>query len=115
MHRLLRPFVLLLLAVFQPSAAQAGWHPSLYLDGGGWWPRRIKVALHHDGKVALEGTPVAIGIGAGPGQAALVGRPAESVRVCDEKGTELMFALCGHDGRPVAEEPAENWRHGTFK
>ena len=93
---------LMLLVPPAPGIA-ADWHGGFYLDGGGWWPRRIKAGVFNESPVDLEGRPVGVAIGNGPGQAALVGHMTESIRICDARGTELLFALYGPGGYPVAD------------
>lgn len=86
-----------------PSAAP--WPESLYLDGGGWWTQRIPVGIVNDGTTALAGWPIVVTIGEEQGQAALVGAQAQSVRVCDDGGAELLFVLRSPDGKDLREGP----------
>ncbi|MFW6171191.1 MAG: glycoside hydrolase domain-containing protein [Planctomycetota bacterium] len=46
----------------------------------------------------LAGHPVGIGIGSDAGEAELVGERVESLRLCSEDGTELLFDVRGSDG-----------------
>jgi hypothetical protein len=99
------PFVLALaLTVIWPSLA-AEWHAALYLDGGGWWRSRIGVRAHNEKDVAVAGEPATIPIGSGPGKAQLAGQIAQSLRVCDAAGREMLFALHGPDGAALAAGP----------
>lgn len=105
-----------------PSDAQE-WHSSLYLGNGGVWRQRIRVTLRNDGDQEAAGTPVALRVGKGDGEADLAGRPASEVRVCDAHGVEMLFAISDPAGRPVTREaipagstltlPAECPAHGT--
>jgi hypothetical protein len=106
--RLLASCVVVLALASLGGAAE--WHPGLYLDGGGWWRSRIRLQVRNDKPLALAGEPVAIDIGQEPGQAALVGQRAEAVRVCDGRGTEMLLAVLGPDGRLIArgEIPASS-------
>jgi hypothetical protein len=88
-----------------PGNATAAWHHPLYLDGGGWWRQRIEVQVSNDRDIALVGHPIELPVGEGPGQLALVGQRAESVRVCSAQGTELLFALYGPDGAALPYGP----------
>ncbi len=96
---------LLLLIPLTATAGEAAWHHPLYLDGGDFWHARIAVTVHSDGEIAAKGEPVAIPVGAAPGEAALAGKRAEAVRVCDAHGTELLFALTAPDGTAITRGP----------
>ncbi len=93
------------LLVFCGSVFPGDWHHPLYLDGGAYWQQRVPVRVHNETEAALVGHPVAVDVGIGAGEAALAGRRAESIRVCDARGTELLFALYGPDGAAVAGGP----------
>jgi len=97
---------ILLLAIFLAApAGSAEWHHPLYLDGGDFWRARIPVTVHNEGDLAVEGDPVAITVGSVPGQAALAGKDAEAIRVCDAAGVEMLFGLTAPDGTPVTRGP----------
>ncbi|MBL7044200.1 MAG: carbohydrate binding domain-containing protein [Pirellulaceae bacterium] len=98
------PLLLLLVAV-APDGFAADWHHPLYLDGGGWWQKRIPVHVQNQTDVALAGRPVLLEIGDETGQAALVGSRSDAIRVCDAQGIEMLFALYGPDGDAVIEGP----------
>jgi len=76
----------------------AEWHDSLYLSGSDYWRGRIAVTVHNDADQPVEGQPVAVPLGPGQGQADLVGTRVREVRVCDEKGTEMLFGLQDRGG-----------------
>ncbi len=78
------------------------WRASLALDGGGCWRGRIRVVVENAGSRAALGEPVGVPVGKGAGQADLEGQAAEALRVCDAQGTEMLLALEGPDGQPVA-------------
>ncbi|MCR4414409.1 MAG: hypothetical protein NUV77_18475, partial [Thermoguttaceae bacterium] len=94
--------IIVLIAADVPAAE---WRQSLALDGGGWWQARIRVVVENAGSRAALGEPVGVPVGKGPGQADLEGQPAEAVRVCDAQGTEMLLALEGPNGQPVARGP----------
>jgi hypothetical protein len=94
----------LALAVAAPARA-IEWHHPLYLDGGGYWRQRIVVTVENDTDRALIGRPGALTVGNAPGAVALVGAQAESVRVCDATGEEMLFALADDSGQPQARGP----------
>lgn len=74
------------------------WHHPLFRDGGGYWRQRIAVTVRNDGEPAMNGRPVALAIGSGPGSAALTGASAESIRVSDPHGEEMLFAITDPQG-----------------
>lgn len=86
-------------------AAEAPWHHPLYLDGGGWWHKRVAVEVTNDGPAALAGFPVSVAVGSADGQIPLAGQRAEAVRVCDARGTEMLFVLWDTQGEAVEEGP----------
>ena len=83
----------------------AAWHPPLYLSGGGWWQQRIRIDVQNDQDRPAAGEPVAVPIGDADGQADLAGQAAESIRVCNPQGAELLWALNSPDGNPVTRGP----------
>jgi hypothetical protein len=93
------------LLVWTSMAGAAPWHHPLYLDGNGWWRQRIPVQITNDGPAPLNGFPVAGDVGTAASQLPLVGHPAESVRVCDAGGTEMLFVLRDPDGATVEQGP----------
>lgn len=100
MHRHCCTAVLLgVLSAALASDVTAGtWHHPLYLDGGRWWAKRIAVRIFNDSDTGLAGFPVELSIGPESGQLQLVAQPVESLRVCTEGGTEVLFATYGTDG-----------------
>ena len=103
-------FVLSLLSVsFLLSAIGVAlgddWHTNLYRSGGGWWPYRIVVQVENHGDSDLAGWPVDLTLGNQPGQLPLVGHPADSLRICDQQGNELLWGLADAEGNPVRTGP----------
>lgn len=97
--------ILLLASIAFPSLAADDWNTSLYRAGGGWWPQRIAVHIENRGAAALAGWPVALTLGDQPGQLRLDGTPADSIRVCDQHGNEMLWALSDEDGNEVRTGP----------
>lgn len=95
---------MLLLTAGVPGAA-ADWHHPLYLSGGDYWRCRIPIRVINESSQTLQGVPIEVPIGAGPGQAALVGADATSLRLCDASGRELLFDLLGPDGGTLRQGP----------
>ncbi len=81
-----------------PGAEAAGWNHPLYLDGGDYWRQRIPVTVSNEADHAMNGDPVALKIGDAVGEAHLTGAAAESVRVCNPQGEEMLFALTDANG-----------------
>ncbi|NMC21425.1 MAG: hypothetical protein GYA33_13520, partial [Thermogutta sp.] len=94
---------MLLLVAAMPVTA-ADWHHPLYLSGGDYWRCRIPIRVVNDSPQALEGVPIEVPLGSGPGQG-LVHAEATSLRLCDENGRELLFDVVGPDGAAVREGP----------
>ncbi len=97
--------LLLFLVATALHGASADWHQGLYVGGGGYWHSRICITVRNRGNRAAEGEPIAVPIGTGPGYIALEGRRAESVRVCNEQGEELLYAIRNSRGQLVTEGP----------
>jgi len=99
------PFFAVLLVAVLLSARGAGraeaatWHHPFYLPGGGYWRARVPVTVHNDTDRELAGTAVEVGA------ASLAGTPAGAVRVCDAKGTEMLFALADAQGERLTSGP----------
>lgn len=97
---------LVCLTLAMPAAAAAeDWHHPLYLSRGGYWHARVPVRIAGRTDRDAAGTPVAVRIGKGEGEADLAGARAETVRVVAADGTEFLYALADADGRPVREGP----------
>lgn len=87
------------------SAIAAEWTHPLYLDGGGWWRGRVRVVVRNELDRAANGEPVAVKIGRGPDEADLEDQRAEAIRVCNEQGQEVLFAIQGLNGKAVTRGP----------
>lgn len=94
-----------LLLLWTSAGLAAPWHHPLYLDGSGWWRQRIPVQITNDGSQPWSGFPVACVVGTGVNQLPLTGQRAEAVRVCDARGTELLFVLRDSRGNAVERGP----------
>jgi len=99
-----RPLHVLVLAALlsAPGAGRPGdaaWHHPLYLPGDGYWRARVAVTVHNETDRELAGTAVEVAA------AALAGTPARAVRVCNARGTEMLFALVGAQGGRLTSGP----------
>jgi hypothetical protein len=99
-------FFLFLVLPAVPAHAADDWHTSLYRAGSGWWPQRIAVQIENRGSAALAGWPVALTLGDQPGQLRLDCTSADSIRVCDQQGNEMLWSLSDADGNEVRTGPA---------
>ena len=104
MNRLL-PSVATLLLVSTSTAIAAPWHHPLYLDGTGWWRQRVPLQITNDGATPLNGFPVACSVGTAAAPLPLAGHRAESIRVCDASGTEMLYVLRDPSGAVVEQGP----------
>jgi hypothetical protein len=125
-------WIALALVAFAAAAAAAEWHHPLYLDGGGTWRARIAVTVTNDGPRPVAGEPVGLRVGTGgekgtgsvaptapvprtsaaatvpvpfSPEADLVGAQAQSVRVCNAAGVEMLFGLTAADGTAIDSGP----------
>ena len=73
----------------------AEWQYPMYRADGGWWRGRIRIAVANETSRAAEGQPAAVRIGNAAGEADLAGQRAEAVRLCNEQGVEMLFAIYG--------------------
>jgi hypothetical protein len=81
------------------------WQPSLYLAGGGWWRGRIRIVVTNAASRAAEGQPAVVRIGSAMGEADLAGQRAEAIRLCNEQGVEMLFAIHGPNQDLVTRGP----------
>ena len=104
-QRLLHLSVAVFLMSMPTVAVAVQWHHPLYLDGGGWWRGRIRVVVQNELQRPANGEPVAVKIGNGPGEADLANQRAEAIRVCNEQGKEMLFAIGGPEGNAILRGP----------
>ena len=101
--------------LLQPELAPAGegsppdpaqpWLQTLCLGNDGWWRQRIRVVVRNNSDQPLAGEPLEIKIGKGDGQADLEGTSADALRLSNEAGVELLWAITGPAGQPVRRGP----------
>ena len=102
----MRTAAILLLALFAlPALADDAWHQGLYLGNAGYWRQRIQITVRNEMDRPAAGDPVAVKVGAAAGEAALAGAPADALRICDAKGTEVLWGLVGPGGERVIRGP----------
>jgi hypothetical protein len=87
------------------AAEPIPWQHPLYLPGDGYWAGRVSVTVANDGDFPLEGRPVVVPIGDAAGQLPLAGSRAESIRLVDAAGVELLYGLAGPNDDPITAGP----------
>ncbi|MGC8642019.1 MAG: glycoside hydrolase domain-containing protein [Isosphaeraceae bacterium] len=92
-----------ILFVMAVSCAAADWDHPLCQDGGGVWRRRLPVTVSNPTDQVLKGRPVHLAIG--KDASSLAGAAAESIRVCDASGQEMLFAINDSRGTLVTRGP----------
>jgi len=104
----MRSYLVVLTLIFvcvSSCVAATGWHHPFYLANDGYWRQRLRVDIHNGGAGAVEGAPAAVAVGGDAGEANLVGAAAESVRVVNADGIELLFAIYSPSGALLTEGP----------
>ena len=89
--------MLSIVATLAALTAAPPWPETLYVCSE---PHRLRVPVTitaPEGQ-ALSGTPVAVPIGDPPTGVPIGGQPLAALRVCDESGQELLWALTARDG-----------------
>jgi len=106
MRQIGRSFLIVVVLSLSLSAmAATPWRHPLYLDGGGWWQGRVAITVQNDRATPAEGEPVSVRIGTADGEAALVGQALREIRLTNSDGVEMLYAVNGPDGNPLADGP----------
>ncbi len=87
------------------NCSSQDWQDHLYLGNNGHWKQRIRVQATNNGLSAVNGEPVTLKVGSGPGEIQLTGVLAQSIRVCDSKGTEMLWLITDPSARPFTAGP----------
>ena len=87
------------------TALAAAWQHPFYLPGDSYWHARARLAVRNDTASPLEGRALTIKVGKGVGELDIAGTPAQAIRVCDDAGTEMLFALADPRGERVSTGP----------
>lgn len=85
------------------EARDVPWSEGLVNAGDGLWPSRAIVRVANRTDVVREGEALCLLVGTGSGELPLTGERAESVRVCDRLGRELLFEITTAEGRAKFE------------
>ncbi len=89
----------LLALAFAALSASAAWHHPLYLGRGDYWRQRLPVVVANQSGNPVSGQPVAV-----PAEA-LAGQRIDTLRVIDEAGTDLLFAVVSATGQSLTRGP----------
>lgn len=73
------------------NGLSALWNNKLYNNGGDYWRCRYVVTITNSSNTPIEGTPVEIVVS--NRGLNIVGESAGTIRVCDERGVELLFGI----------------------
>jgi hypothetical protein len=87
------------------TALAAAWQHPFYLPGDSYWHARARLTVRNDTDSTLEGRALTIQVGKEAGSLDIVGTPAQAIRVCDDAGTEMLFALADPLGQRVTAGP----------
>jgi hypothetical protein len=102
-------FLALLICPLRPNLTVANpWHHPMALDGGDYWRARLPVTIRNLGEKPLNGLPLALSIDQQQSTAALIGQPAQQIRLTNAEGTEMLFAILGVDGKSMRSERIPN-------
>ncbi|MBO7091480.1 MAG: hypothetical protein J6W23_06815, partial [Victivallales bacterium] len=93
--------VLLCLLLTEVAFFASPWPTTLYLDGGGLWNFRIPIFFENKGAQDIVGESVTVAI---PPDSPLIGQTAGTLRVVDENGRQLKFAVENSDGELITED-----------
>lgn len=96
---------LLILSSFAAAQEHAPWAQSLYLANEGYWRQRLRIVVRNDRELPLAGEIVEIRVGKGDGQVDIAGAAADALRVVDEAGNELLWAIAAPNGEGVRRGP----------
>jgi hypothetical protein len=100
----LQHWALLIVCASAGHCAEA-WHHPLYIGNGGLWRQRIALDVRNENDRALAGQEATVRVGSRVGEAALTGAQAESLRVCDSGGVEMLWSVLGPDQQEITAGP----------
>ncbi len=93
--------LMVIAACLQTTAPATGWHHPLYLGNGGLWRQRVPIVVTNRSSKPLAGTTVAVTVGHGKSEVPLAGARIGEIRVCNERGVEVLLAVADATGNPV--------------
>lgn len=90
-------FAMLALSALAPTP----WHHPLSLGNGGLWRQRVAVTVENTAAQPMAASPVPVRIGPAPDGLPIVSAEVKSLRVCNDRGEELLFDVSDANGKPV--------------
>ena len=87
------------------GASERPWHTSLCLGNDGYWRQRIRLVVHNPADHALVGEPVDVTIGKAQGQVDIEGMVADALRLVDDAGGEMLWAIADPAGKAIERGP----------
>jgi hypothetical protein len=96
----MKKHIALLCLLLTEAVFFASWPTTLYLDGGGRWDYRVPIFFENKGTEDIVGESVAIAI---PPDAPFIGQAAGTLRVVDDKGRQLKFAVEDKNGEIITD------------
>ena len=86
---------------FAAGVVSEDWKQDLCLGNNGIWRQRIQITIKNDRDTPATGDVISIKIGSAPGEAALVGVQTDALRLCNEAGQELLWAVTDKNGQMI--------------
>lgn len=80
------------------------WNQDLWLGRGEIWRARFPLTLTNPTDESVVGVPAGIRVGTKKGEAPLVNALAESIRVTDDRGVQLLYGIWQPDGRTMMKK-----------
>lgn len=100
---MLLPLCLAVLAISGQPTGEVSWPHNLYLANGGVWRARIPVVVRAPADRPLRAESVHIAVGVGEERLPLAGVPMAALRVCNDRGEELLYDLRDAGRKPIRE------------
>lgn len=98
--------IMILLVSCKPSIRPVSeWHHPLYMGHNGFWKQRVPLVIHNHTDLNLAGDPLVIEVGKGREKLAIRGVMAQTIRVTNQQGKQLLCRLNGPAGNLIEEGP----------
>ena len=93
---------ILIVFLFCRSGYSSSWHKSLYNNGGDFWRCRYVLTVTNSSDRKFEGIPIEININRD--ELNITGEQAGTIRICDEKGIELLYGILGGSDKWISRD-----------
>ena len=93
--------VLLCLLLTEVAFFASPWPTTLYLDGGGRWSFRVPIFFENKGAQDIVGESITVTV---PPDAPFIGQAAGTLRIVDDNGRQLKFAVENNDRELITED-----------